>query len=251
MAGRTGRTIAGLVVAVVVGSLAGVSGLALPASADPPTPAPTPTERFVIALYTDFVGHASTDVERTSTSQQIDTGVLTPAQAAVSVSRTYEFAAIVVNRYYRTELGRDGEPTGVDYWVSEIRAGHRTEAQVAGQIYASGEFYDQAGGGSVNGWVTALYDRLLGRAPDPGGLDYWVQRAASYGRYDVAASFYQTPESLHGRVIVLYQSLLGRPPDSEGADYWTGRLATEGDIAIAAAFAGLPEYYNRSQGSSL
>ncbi len=246
-----GRTVAGVAVAVLLGLLAVVSGLAAPATADPPTPAPTPTERFVIALYTDFLGRPPTDVERTSTAQQIDSGVLTRPEAAVGVSRTYEFAAEVVNRFYRTMLGRDGEPTGVDYWVNEIRSGHRTEAQVAGQILASDEFFDGAGGGTVNGFVTALYTRVLGRAPDPDGLNYWVQRAASYGRYDVAASFYQTPEALYGRVSVLYESLLGRLPDPGGAQYWAGRLAAEGDIAVAAALAGSPEYYDRAQSSPI
>jgi len=82
-----------------------------------------------------------------------------------------------------------------------------TVADVASRFYASDEYYLYHAGGTPTLWVTALYQKLLNRAPDAAGLSAWVSATTSpgVGSYEVAFEFYQSLESRLKRVDALYQ----------------------------------------------
>ena len=116
---------------------------------------------------------------------------------------------------------------------------------MAAQLYSSSEYYRNAGG-TDEAWVTDLYRKVLHRAPDAGGLQYWIGQVASRGRASVASRIYASPESRRDRVTALYEALLGRGPDPSGLAYWSERVATTGDLELAVRLVDSGEYIRRA-----
>lgn len=87
---------------------------------------------------------------------------------------------------------------------------------------------------AVQTTVTQLYIALFGRAPDPEGLAFWVQRLQEgQSVKSVANTMLATapgqemyPESMSSVevVVALYRNVLGREPDPAGLIYWSNRL---------------------------
>lgn len=89
------------------------------------------------------------------------------------------------------------------------------------------------GATSAGGTVYALYEGLLGRAPDVSGLAYWANQlehgssARDLGQLLLASPEGQSragaldPEQF---VTQLYQTTLGRAPDADGLTYWSNQL---------------------------
>lgn len=100
----------------------------------------------------------------------------------------------------------------------------------------------------LNAIVTKMHADTLGRTPDPGGLQFWINHTndPSWGRDKVAYNFYQSVESRMDRVQAMYQVLLNREPDSVGWPFWTQRLLTTGDIALACDIANSTEYWDKA-----
>lgn len=82
--------------------------------------------------------------------------------------------------------------------------------------------------------VGSLYEAILRRRPDAGGLDHWVERlrtGTSPGR--LGEMFANTPEvrarheglGVAEAVVASYAWVLGRGVDDEGLWYWASRLA--------------------------
>ena len=82
--------------------------------------------------------------------------------------------------------------------------------------------------------IIQLYVGMLGRAPDPAGLAYWIGRAADgMSVLEIAGSFAVQPEyqSTYGGLShdqlldKIYASLFDRMPDAQGKAYWLNELA--------------------------
>ncbi|WP_336489511.1 DUF4214 domain-containing protein [Methylobacterium nigriterrae] len=99
-------------------------------------------------------------------------------------------------------------------------------------------------GQGPGGEIYALYDGLLGRAPDLLGLEGWTH-ALSHGTslHDIAQAFLASPEgqartgALGNAAFVeqLYESALDRHSDPAGLSYWTAALdagAQRADVAL-------------------
>src|SRR5205807_5366101 len=107
--------------------------------------------------------------------------------------------------------------------------------------------------GSTNSrWLTALYQGLLGRAPDSQGLNGWLsQLSAGSSRFLVAQGI---NTSVERETRILNQDYLGflqRSPDAAGLSYWLGQFqfpqnATRTDVAVG--IVGSDEFFER-QGS--
>jgi hypothetical protein len=77
--------------------------------------------------------------------------------------------------------------------------------------------------------VEALYESILGRRADAGGLAYWTPKVqAGGGARALAANLIRT-SAARGRVVdERYRQILGRSPDASGRSYWVGKLASPG-----------------------
>ena len=120
-------------------------------------------------------------------------------------------------------------------WVSQLTAGTKTK----------GDLDDALRKGTENlanvDPVVRVYRAFLGRAPDAGGLKFWIKRkrnvapAKTYSVTQIATEFTSGSEfktkygSLTNRQFVtrIYTDVLGRKADTSGVDFWTRQLDTK------------------------
>jgi hypothetical protein len=122
------------------------------------TVAYSPNQAFTQAAYTDFLDRPPSDADLRSVAGGLDAGSLTRPTVVGLLSSSSEYVSALVNSFYVNTLDRTGEPSGVAYWVDEIRSGRRTVAQVAAFFYASDEYF----GGMVEARTAAGSTRTRG-----------------------------------------------------------------------------------------
>ncbi|MBY0336378.1 MAG: DUF4214 domain-containing protein [Acetobacteraceae bacterium] len=86
--------------------------------------------------------------------------------------------AAAVARLYQATLGRRPEEAGLRGW-KQLLDGGAALRDIAPGFIGSPEYAARFGNPDHPGFVTLLYQNVLGRAPDPGGLDGWVGALAS------------------------------------------------------------------------
>jgi hypothetical protein len=107
-------------------------------------------------------------------------------------------------------------------------------------------------GNASAAYVEQVFQDLLGRPADAGGLAYWATllnggapRALVATAIDHSAEYYAT-----NIVAPIYQRFLARSPDAAGASFWTGQLqAGLSDERFESQLIASPEYYARAGGS--
>jgi hypothetical protein len=95
-------------------------------------------------------------------------------------------------------------------------------------------------------WIAHVYDDVLLRPADPGGLDHWLARIAAGGdrsRANVARLFLNSEEGSRGEATRAYAEILGRLPDPAGLAYWTDYLRSESVHSLRFLHLGSEEYY--------
>ncbi len=100
--------------------------------------------------------------------------------------------------------------------------------------------------------ITQMYQDVLGRAPDAGGLQFWLDRLADGARtQDIGAQFYSSPEyveaagSTNAWLSQLYRALLDRAPDASGIQFWRDQMAAGmSPYQVTAFFYSSPESRN-------
>jgi hypothetical protein len=125
-------------------------------------------------------------------------------------------------------------------WVTDLGNGSTTKGDLVAALRASSDNVD------VVDPTVRLYRALLGRAPDAGGLTFWVgrRRSGSWTLQRMADSFTASSEfrrkygSLTNRQFVtrIYTDVLGRSADPSGVDFWTRQLdlvrRTRGSVMV-------------------
>jgi hypothetical protein len=205
-------------------------------------------ESFVTAAYQDYIGRAPTGPELAAGLAVAGdaSSIEKRSQFTTALAQSDTYLGAVVNNLYVDTLGRVGDAGGVAYWTNQLRTGQITVAQAAGLFYASPEYFSGYGHNDLSTWVTDLYNKVLHRAPDPGGLAYYVNLAPTTNRYTVAYPFYQSLESSNTRVKALYLHFLQRPADQGGLDYWANKIPTLGDVALASNLTLSSEYLSKA-----
>src|SRR5581483_61458 len=98
----------------------------------------------------------------------------------------------------------------------------------------------------LTGIITDFYKNTLNRAPDSGGLAFWINQIQT-GKQTVAttaANFYGSAEyfqktansSFTTWVTDLYSALLGRQPDQSGLAFWAQQAQVQGLGWVALTF---------------
>jgi len=143
--------------------------------------------------------------------------------------------ATFVTNLYRELLGRDPDSGGQAFWVNYLNhdglANHLNNPrreQVIQSFMASQEYRDHL--------VTCMYEKFLNRAPDAGGLQFFVTQLAAGVDERILLSeivgsqeyFIINGNTNAGFVDALYRDLLGRAADPGGAAYWANLAAQAG-----------------------
>jgi autotransporter-associated beta strand protein len=102
-------------------------------------------------------------------------------------------------------------------------------------------------------FVTQVYEDLLGRAPDPDGLNHFASLLDNNQatRTQVAELIQTSAEARTHQVENLYQTLLGRQADPVGLDLSTRWLGMGGSyFQLETAITGSQEYFQRAGGTN-
>lgn len=167
-------------------------------------------------------------------------------RVASQFTQVLGYNAALISSDYERFLGRSADDDGMNYWVAQMQAGMSANAVDAAFLSSPEALWHD--GGTDPGFVAALYHKVLERAPDAAGNQFWLaQLKAGESKYAIAFSFAASLE--HESLIVAadYQNLLGRAPTMTDSAYWIPRVATSAsDAALVASLIGSPEYYNSS-----
>ena len=206
----------------------------------------TASQRYVTAVYRDVLGRASDAAGLAYWSGQIDAGAPASGVAqAIGKSDEY-YANLVIRPNYLKLLGRAADAGGVTYWTGQMDAG-TTDQQLQADLVASDEFYAGAGG-TDSRWIGSVYELLLGRTPDSGGMSYWSgQLAAGQTRNQVAQGIAGSQENNTQLINDDYFHYLVRAADSGGLAFWLGQFASGAtNEDVIAGFTGSAEYYTKN-----
>jgi hypothetical protein len=147
---------------------------------------------------------------------------------------------------YRDFLHRLGDVTNLNdagSWVNALDFGGQTRQQVATSIARSAE--------ALGVLVDGLYNRLLGRAPDPAGRASFVSFLQGGGTEEQAIlTLVTSPEyqasnggvSDSEYVDSLYMNLLGRTGSNAEVAGWVAMIPTIGRAGVAREFLASTEY---------
>ena len=177
----------------------------------------------------------------------LDDGMTAEAFAR-SIAGSLEAHARSVDDAYQLVLGRDADASGRAFWAQKLKGGQRYDSLV-GDLAASPEFW-AAAGRTNTGYVNRLYQRLLGRAPDPAGLEHWLgRREAGESRNRVAAAMVRLDEPTGTLVIAAYRAILDRAPTASERQAAVDAFQANGSRAqMYSRLIGSAEFATLAQG---
>ena len=104
-----------------------------------------------------------------------------------------------VGRLYTAAFGRKPDEAGLQFWINVMNDPLVSYKDVSQDFVNSPEFSTIASPeSSSNVFTSALYQNVLGRAPDASGLEYWTKQLDSglQDRADVLMGFANSPENI-------------------------------------------------------
>ena len=211
------------------------------------------TKLYLMELYRDILFREGETSGLAYWQGRMDSGELSRPQVASLFLDSSEFqtGAGGIARLYLGALGRLPDNAGMDSWMASFLAGNKL-ASLATGFLASTEFQSKYGSLDNAGFVSQLYQNVLGRTGASGEISGWVDNlAAGTSRADVLLSFTESAEyraMTDAKVTVAldYVGLLGRTPEQGGFDYWVGQLANGvAEVAVIGNFMAAQEYHDR------
>jgi Ca2+-binding RTX toxin-like protein len=181
-----------------------------------------------------------------------------------AVREAWDATAAQVFRLYQAALDRAPDIGGLLHWHARLSGGAQSLTDVARSFMVSAEFSRVYGPLDTPGFVTLLYQNVLGRAPDAAGFAHWtgLLDSGALTRPQVLVGFSESREfrslteaaalgfsgegvrmAFVDDVYRLYRGVLGREPDLPGLLHWTDLLAGGQSFqSIAAGFVGSAEF---------
>jgi len=165
---------------------------------------------------------------------------------ADTISDTLAARKEVANDAYQAMLGRNGDPGGLAYWAEFLLTHPYREALA--RMGDSDEYWTKAGG-TNEGFITRTYERLLDRAPDTGGFEYWLERLESGDdRSKILNEFANETEPARKVVTQSFDEILNRDPTTEERDEHVALYKGDGNrSALYSRLIGLLEFFDLAQ----
>jgi hypothetical protein len=201
-----------------------------------------PEQQFVAALYRTVLGRAADEAGLHSWVHFLEAGG-TRLQVAQGFWSSPEHRGLQVDHFYATYLHRAADAAGRAHWVRALQGGV-SEADVARGFLTSEEY--RGVHASATAYLFGLYADVLGRAPDPDGLDRWQAAArAGLSREQLAEDFLTSREAGQQLLGRYYADFLGRSGDAAGVGRWMEKV--QGGVraaTVAEAFLASDEFYH-------
>jgi hypothetical protein len=200
---------------------------------------------FLAAVYHDVLARAVDPAGQTYWLGQLSDGV-SRTQVSLAIVTSLESHTDIIKGFYTDLLHRAADTPGLNSLLNLFAQGY-TQADIKSVFYGSEEYFQTRGGGTNAGFLDALYQDELNRAPDSGGQTYYTQLLADgHSRGDVASLLMEGQEAIHDVVQSYYQTYLSRPADDAGLAYWTSVLQVDNRYSVVqSALLGSDEFYQR------
>jgi hypothetical protein len=202
----------------------------------------TANERLVGQLFHDLLGR-NVDPAGLALWAGVLNGGGSTAQVVQGIEGSSEFRNTEVNDLFKQLLHRTADSAGLDSF-SNFLAGGGTVEQVADMIASSPEYFQVRGGGTNDGFLTALYADALGRSVDAGSRTAFDNVLNGGGsRQQVATAIFGSLEFMQDLVHSFYQKFLHRAADSTGLSAAVSVLQGGGrDEQVILDIVSSPEY---------
>ena len=132
----------------------------------------TPDENWIQQVYRDLFNRQPEMQGFDYWTAELDAGEsrFDVAYQIIQVLEFEEFQHDTVTALYQQYLGRAPDPGGLAYWSAYLYQGGTIEG-LSEALVSSPEYYQVHGGGTVEGFLTALFQDALGRAVRSGRTD--------------------------------------------------------------------------------
>ncbi len=191
----------------------------------------TDNDAFVTLLYQNVLNRGPDAAGLAYWTGLLDAGTYTREQVVLGFSESQEFindtagAALAHNwagiqsdwvdnvfRLYQATLNQTPDLSGLTFWAGQLASGG-TFLSVIADFVSSPVFEAVYGGTNNNQFVTLLYQNVLNRAADAGGLAYWTDLldTGTYTREQVVLGFSESQEFINASLdgLVAYIRALG------------------------------------------
>ena len=209
---------------------------------------------FVMQQYRDFLSREGDSGEITAWTDAISGGTYTQAQVIDGFFNSPEFQGVAspVVRLYFAYFLRIPDYAGLQAWLSQYRAGVSLDS-ISNSFANSPEFLARYGALDNGGFVTLIYNNVLGRTPDTAGYNAWLAQlnSGAMTRGQVMLGFsesaeYQVKSYNSVYVTMMYVGMLRRSPEQAGFDAWAAYLnAGMSSTGLIDGFIAAPEYRGR------
>jgi uncharacterized protein GlcG (DUF336 family) len=198
---------------------------------------------FVSQAYRDLLHREADPGGFANFTGVLDNGAVSRVQVALGIQASPEFLRNEVQAQYGTFLHRDADGSGLATFSALLAAGstvERLDAILAG----SEEYFRTRGGGTNDGFLSALYADALQRPIDASGQATFTQLLnAGTSRVDAALILLSSFEYQQDLVQGFYQQFLHRPADSPGlVGYVSVLQAGARDEQVVASILASAEY---------
>src|SRR5438552_1142861 len=129
---------------------------------------------FVTQAYHDLLHRAADPGGLANFTGLLDSGMASRRQVALGMQASPEFQNNEIQALYGTYLHRGADPSGLATYTGLLATGSTAE-QVAAILAGSDEYFQTRGGGTNNGFLSALYQDAVQRAIDPTGQAGFTQ----------------------------------------------------------------------------
>ncbi len=100
-------------------------------------------------------------------------------------------------RIYKAAFDRAPDYGGLGFWYNAMDHGGASLADVAGEFIKSTEFKAMYGDNSTDAnFINLLYSHVLGRIPDQGGYDFWINALHTDTRANILVQFSESAENI-------------------------------------------------------
>jgi hypothetical protein len=205
----------------------------------------TSVYEYVRALYQALLGRAADTPGLLHWTQLLEGGAPRP-QVVQAIWASPEHRGLEVDQLYAAYLHRAADPAGRTTWVNAMLGGW-SEADVARGFLTSEEY--RLSHPSMTAYLFGLYSDVMGRAPEPDGLDGWQQAVpGGLNRGVLADAFLRSAEADVNRVNRCYADYLGRAGTPAEVQAWVPALQNGllSPDRVALAFLASDECFARA-----
>ncbi len=137
-----------------------------------------------------------------------------------------------VQKAYIAYYGRPADVAGQDYWVGQLKAAGNSLDSIINAFGNSAEAQTLYGGQTIQQQITKIYQQEFNRAPEQGGMDFWVTQISN-GKVSAAAAALAILQGASGNDKVIASNKLvvasaftkGNASDALGNSLYVGDTA--------------------------